>query len=69
MQAAEQIQRANARYHDLAASGYDAKWGIGYDRGGQAQVVGKLRKRSAQSRRALRARSRSGPERVTSRST
>ena len=44
MQAAEQIQRANARYHDLAASGYDAKWGIGYDRGGQAQVVGKLRK-------------------------
>jgi len=42
--ATEEIRAANARYHDLAASGYDAKWGIGYDGVGQAQVVGKLRK-------------------------
>jgi ubiquinone/menaquinone biosynthesis C-methylase UbiE len=42
--ATEEIRAANARYHDLAASGYDAKWGIGYDSVGQAQVVGKLRK-------------------------
>jgi ubiquinone/menaquinone biosynthesis C-methylase UbiE len=44
VRAAEEIYDANTRYHDLAASGYDAKWGIGYDRVGQAQVVGKLRK-------------------------
>jgi ubiquinone/menaquinone biosynthesis C-methylase UbiE len=44
VRAADDIYDANARYHDLAASGYDAKWGIGYDRAGQMQVVGKLRK-------------------------
>jgi ubiquinone/menaquinone biosynthesis C-methylase UbiE len=44
VRAAEEIYDANARYHDLAASSYDAKWGIGYDHVGQAQVVGKLRK-------------------------
>jgi SAM-dependent methyltransferase len=41
---AESIRHANARYHDLAASHYDSKWGIGYGAVGQAQVVGKLRK-------------------------
>jgi ubiquinone/menaquinone biosynthesis C-methylase UbiE len=44
MDAAEQIRQANVRYHDLAATRYDAKWGIAYDGVGQAQVVGKLRK-------------------------
>jgi SAM-dependent methyltransferase len=41
---ADTIREANVRYHDLAAEHYDAKWGIGYDEVGQAQVVGKLRK-------------------------
>jgi ubiquinone/menaquinone biosynthesis C-methylase UbiE len=44
VRAAEEIHDANARYHDLAASRYDSKWGIGYSSVGQAQVVGKLRK-------------------------
>jgi ubiquinone/menaquinone biosynthesis C-methylase UbiE len=44
MQAHEGIREANVRYHDLAASHYDSKWGINYDEVGQAQVVGKLRK-------------------------
>jgi ubiquinone/menaquinone biosynthesis C-methylase UbiE len=39
-----EILDANARYHDLAAQHYDAKWGIGYDEVAQAQVTGKLRK-------------------------
>jgi ubiquinone/menaquinone biosynthesis C-methylase UbiE len=38
------IRAANVRYHDLAAGHYDHKWGIGYGRVSQAQVVGKLRK-------------------------
>jgi SAM-dependent methyltransferase len=38
------IRDANARYHDLAAAGYDFKWGIGYGRISQAQVLSKLRK-------------------------
>src|SRR3954451_15443908 len=38
------IRQANVRYHDLAASHYDDKWGISYGEAGQAQVVGKLRK-------------------------
>src|SRR3954463_5827260 len=38
------IRQANVRYHDLAASHYDDKWGISYGDTGQAQVVGKLRK-------------------------
>ena len=44
MQTAEAIRDANVRYHDLAASHYDSKWGIDYDAVGQAQVTGKLRK-------------------------
>ncbi len=38
------IHKANVRYHDLAASHYDDKWGISYGETGQAQVVGKLQK-------------------------
>ena len=38
------IRHANVRYHDLAASHYNSKWGIKYDEVGQAQVLGKLRK-------------------------
>jgi len=41
---AEQIRDANTRYHDGAAAEYDAKWGIDFGAGGQAQVVGKLAK-------------------------
>src|SRR3954471_22932602 len=44
MEAAERILGDNVRYHDLAASDYDYKWGISYGRIGQDQVVGKLRK-------------------------
>jgi SAM-dependent methyltransferase len=44
MTAPERIREANVRYHDLAASHYDSKWGITYGRGGRAQVLGKLRK-------------------------
>lgn len=41
---ASQIRDINVRYHDAAAEGYDAKWGIDYgDRGGQ-QVLTKLSK-------------------------
>src|SRR3712207_7167659 len=38
------IRSANSRYHDLAAAQYDEKWGITFDRVGQTQVTGKLRK-------------------------
>jgi ubiquinone/menaquinone biosynthesis C-methylase UbiE len=44
MQTADSIRSANARYHDLAAAHYDAKWGITFDRIGQEQVTSKLRK-------------------------
>jgi ubiquinone/menaquinone biosynthesis C-methylase UbiE len=44
MQSADTIRSANSRYHDLAAAHYDAKWGITFDRIGQTQVTGKLRK-------------------------
>jgi SAM-dependent methyltransferase len=44
MQQPQAIRQANVRYHDLAASHYDDKWGISYGETGQAQVVGKLRK-------------------------
>ena len=37
-----EIHAANARYHDLAAAHYDAKWGIDYGVRGRRQVVGKL---------------------------
>jgi SAM-dependent methyltransferase len=40
----DSIRSANSRYHDLAATHYDAKWGITFDRVGQAQVTSKLRK-------------------------
>jgi len=40
----DKIRDVNIRYHDLAASDYDAKWGIDYGRSGQAQVTGKLAK-------------------------
>jgi len=42
--AAEEIRDANVRYHDLASSDYDAKWGIDYGPAGLRQVVGKVRK-------------------------
>ena len=41
---ADEIRDANTRYHDVAASSYDSKWGIDFGEVGQAQVVGKLRK-------------------------
>ena len=41
---ADTIREVNTRYHDVAASDYDAKWGISYEPHGQAQVIGKLRK-------------------------
>jgi SAM-dependent methyltransferase len=41
---AEQIRNVNARYHDGAAAGYDAKWGIDYGEIGRGQVLGKVRK-------------------------
>ena len=44
MQAGDQILDANVRYHDLAAAGYDSKWGIDFGEIGQGQVLGKVRK-------------------------
>src|SRR5215218_7405766 len=41
---ADTIKDVNTRYHDVAASDYDAKWGISYEPQGQAQVTGKLHK-------------------------
>jgi SAM-dependent methyltransferase len=41
---AEQIRAVNTRYHDGAAAGYDAKWGIDYGEIGRGQVLGKVRK-------------------------
>lgn len=41
---ADEIRDANTRYHDIAAAGYDTKWGINFGQVGQAQVIGKLRK-------------------------
>jgi len=40
----ERIKDVNERYHDLAASDYDSKWGIDFGSVGQHQVRGKLRK-------------------------
>ena len=40
----ERIKDVNERYHDVAASSYDSKWGIDYGATGQEQVRGKLRK-------------------------
>src|SRR5215218_10256760 len=41
---ADEIKDVNARYHDVAAAEYDAKWGISYEEPGRQQVVGKLSK-------------------------
>ncbi len=41
---AEHIKDVNTRYHDAAASSYDAKWGIDFGEIGQDQVASKLRK-------------------------
>jgi SAM-dependent methyltransferase len=40
----EQIRAVNTAYHDGAAAGYDAKWGIDYGEVGRGQVLGKVRK-------------------------
>ncbi len=40
----EEIRDVNTRYHDVAASGYDTKWGIDFGEIGRAQVTAKLRK-------------------------
>jgi SAM-dependent methyltransferase len=40
----DEIRDVNTRYHDVAAAGYDSKWGIDFGEIGQAQVLGKLRK-------------------------
>jgi SAM-dependent methyltransferase len=41
---AEEIRAVNERYHDGAAHGYDAKWGIDFGEIGRGQVLGKVRK-------------------------
>jgi ubiquinone/menaquinone biosynthesis C-methylase UbiE len=41
---AEQIRDANTRYHDVAASDYDFKWGIDFGEVGRRQVTAKLDK-------------------------
>ena len=41
---AAEIRDVNTRYHDAAAAGYDAKWGIDFGRLGREQVLAKLRK-------------------------
>jgi SAM-dependent methyltransferase len=40
----EEIRDVNTRYHDRAAGGYDAKWGIDFGPIGIGQVCGKVRK-------------------------
>lgn len=40
----EGIREVNTRYHDVAALGYDSKWGIDFGRAGRAQVLAKLGK-------------------------
>lgn len=44
LRTADEIRDVNTRYHDVAAAGYDSKWGIDFGPVGQAQVIGKLRK-------------------------
>src|SRR3954471_24088375 len=39
---ADEIRDVNTRYHDAAASSYDAKWGIDFGAEGRRQVTGKL---------------------------
>ncbi|MCW2957341.1 MAG: class SAM-dependent methyltransferase [Solirubrobacterales bacterium] len=43
-QSADEIRDVNTRYHDGAASGYDAKWGIDFGEIGRRQVLQKVRK-------------------------
>ena len=38
----DEVKRVNVRYHDLTATAYDSKWGIGYGELGRQQVVAKL---------------------------
>ncbi|MEA2196713.1 MAG: hypothetical protein QOJ25_764 [Solirubrobacteraceae bacterium] len=44
LRTADEIRDVNTRYHDVAAAGYDAKWGIDFGDVGQGQVLGKIRK-------------------------
>jgi SAM-dependent methyltransferase len=44
LRTADEIRDVNTRYHDIAADGYDTKWGIDFGPVGQAQVLGKLSK-------------------------
>ena len=44
LRSADEIRDVNTRYHDVAASTYDSKWGIDFGAVGQTQVLGKLRK-------------------------
>jgi SAM-dependent methyltransferase len=44
LRTADDIREVNTRYHDVAADGYDTKWGIDFGAIGQQQVLGKLRK-------------------------
>jgi SAM-dependent methyltransferase len=44
LRTADEIRDVNTRYHDVAASSYDSKWGIDFGDVGQAQVLGKLKK-------------------------
>ncbi|HEU0317535.1 MAG TPA: class I SAM-dependent methyltransferase, partial [Solirubrobacteraceae bacterium] len=39
-----EIRDVNTRYHDVAADGYDTKWGIDFGALGQSQTIGKLEK-------------------------
>jgi ubiquinone/menaquinone biosynthesis C-methylase UbiE len=44
LRSADEIRDVNTRYHDVAASSYDSKWGIDFGPVGQRQVLGKLQK-------------------------
>jgi ubiquinone/menaquinone biosynthesis C-methylase UbiE len=44
VRSADEIREVNTRYHDVAAAGYDTKWGIDFGEVGRSQVIGKLRK-------------------------
>ena len=44
VRSADEIRDVNTKYHDVAASSYDTKWGIDFGEVGQAQVLGKLHK-------------------------
>jgi SAM-dependent methyltransferase len=44
VRSADEIRDVNTKYHDVAASSYDSKWGIDFGEVGRTQVLGKLRK-------------------------